>query len=192
MSQTRDVLKSPVPMGQDNDGDIVAMTADKTGEFKKLAARTDVPIRTAIKTIGLAVGGVASGRDHDFECSEVGATEEVITLTNIFPANCRILDIALFCTTALLETATPREMAFDIGSSSGGNQYLAAANCGGAAGTEAIELAAAGANIGVISAAAASIYVSGTPAANWNVLTAGAWFIAITYADYNELILAND
>lgn len=134
-------------------------------------------VKTICKTIDL--DDDASTDDYQFDDDAANTTEQVITLTNLLPAYAELVSCQLRC----FETVTgSAAMSIDVGTTSGGDEILAAANTDSA--NEINTTAAAGSPVLAATNAARSVYVNATPAANWNTLDAGRWIIFVTYIDY--------
>jgi len=123
-----------------------------------------------------------NGSDDQFDNTQGNTSEQVITWTNALPAYAELVSVQLRCTETVTGSAT---MSIDVGTASGGNQILAAANTDSAndlnptpAG-DSPELAATN--------AARSVYINATPGVNWSTLSQGRWVLILTYLDYAAL-----
>jgi hypothetical protein len=141
-----------------------------------LPAGTYLATKTIVKTIDL--DDDASTDDYQFDDDAANAAEQVITLTNILPAYAELLSWQVRC----FETVTgSASMQIDVGTSSGGAEL----GTGSPDTANDIIGSAAGAAPALVATnAARSLYVSGTPGANWNTLNAGRWSVMLTYIDY--------
>lgn len=107
-------------------------------------------------------------------------SEYVIDVGTIIPAYARVMDIALINTEGV--TAEVTSFVVEAGSTSSGNQYFSSATVFAANSINA--LAAAGSPAVAISSSAGHVYLAGTPGANWNLMTDGAWTLIVSYNDY--------
>lgn len=177
-------------------GDIVFNSSPDTGEPRFWvctangtpgtweADRDSHPLRTAIYTID--VDDDASSDDYQFDDDAANTTEQVITISKAIPAYAELVSCQLRCIETVTGSAT---MSIDVGTSSGGDEILAAANTDSA---NDINTTAAGSapELGATNAAR-SVYVNATPGVNWNTLNAGRWAIMLTYIDYGAVYTAN-
>lgn len=142
----------------------------------KTATDTVVATKTIVKTLDVDDDG--STDDYQFDDDAANTTKQVKTLMNILPAYAELVSLQVRC----FETVTgSASMQIDVGTSSGGNEL-----CTGSPDTanDIIGSAAGAAPAMAATSAARSLYVSGTPGANWNTLNAGRWSIMLTYIDY--------
>ena len=114
--------------------------------------------------------------DFSEEANTTPASIEISDLTG-FPNDAQIIDLKLTCTEAVAQGATPRSMNFKIGTTDGGEQWVADATCDDADET----LVAIG------SVHNEDLFVEATPGANWDVLDAGSWRLSVVYIDFSEL-----
>ena len=136
----------------------------------------------AIKTKRVTIGHVAGGANYNW-ATAANTTEQVLTIADVIPAFAKLVDVQLITT----EAVTPAITTFvvEIGTSSSGNQIAASATC--FAVNTIIESAVAGAPLLATSASAASLYLAGTPGANWAGMVAGHWTLLVTYIDSANL-----
>lgn len=133
-------------------------------------------VKTLVRTI--SVDGDALG-DYRFR-SETDAREQSIVMPDVLPPYASLLCWQVRC----LDTVTNRiPVRIEVGVADGGGKIGAgvasvADEVIGMTSMEQPQLAATN--------AARSIYVSGTPDANWSTLDAGRWAVALTYVDYGD------
>jgi hypothetical protein len=159
---------------------VVPVTADKMNEvIDTLNSLTAVScLKTIRKTIGFPG---ATTTDYKFTSAE-NTTEQVVILRNIIPARARIADIYLLTDR---EFVGATNLSVDVGSASGGDQYIAAADI--VAKNAILPMAAAGAFVTSPSASVLHVYVNATPGANWNLHTEGQLSVYIIYIDVTDL-----
>lgn len=143
-------------------------------------------IKTKVLTVGVTGDTQA---DEVWDLTQNNTTEQVLTFADVLPSNCRIISFELVCVTSVTGSGST-ELNIESGISSSGAELVASASCNvanevrgiiDAAKLPAIEMYWNG-NIDQYSFR--SIYLSGTPTANWNTLTAGKWRALLTYIDY--------
>jgi len=150
-----------------------------------LATKYDNPFKCYKFTVGIDIGGIApSGADYDFDGSVVDHAEQNQLLCTL-PAGSCLFAAFVKCTTAVLETATPRDVVFDIGVSAGAAEYMSAVSS-----YTLNEIARADdvTYVQAILAAATTIYIGADPVANWSVLTAGAWTVILVVLDLADIL----
>jgi len=160
---------------------------DAGATYVSTAIREDQDDLTAYlvtQTVGwtLDVDDDASTDDYQFDDDAANTTEQAIKLTNVLPAYAELVSCQLRCFETVTDSNT---MSIDVGTSSGGDEILAAANT-----DSANDINTTGAGDGpelVATNAARSIYVNATPGANWSTLDAGRWILMITYIDYGQV-----
>ena len=136
-----------------------------------------------IVTKKITVGGVGvAGCDFNF-VTAANQNEQPINLLAAIPGNSRILDVFTLTNTAFTGAVS---LGVKIGTASAGTQIAASADVIAA---NAINQTAVGAGFTwvVISASAATIWLSATPGANWSNATAGKLTCYITYQDLTGL-----
>lgn len=136
-----------------------------------------------IITKKITVGGVGvTGCDFNF-ATAANMNEQPINLLAAIPANSQILSVHTFTNTAFTGAVS---LGVKIGTATGGTQIAASADVIAA---NAINQTAVGAGFTwvLITAAAATIWLSATPGANWSLATAGKLSCYITYMDVSNL-----
>jgi hypothetical protein len=135
------------------------------------------------KTVKYTIGNVGvAGCNANF-ATAADKAEQVMTLANIVPARARIVDVF-----TITEAAFTNLGAFvaETGITSSGAELIASNTI--AALNAITAMAHAGAELNPPVAAASSIYVSATPANNWNSANpVGKVSIYITYIDVNSI-----
>ena len=144
-----------------------------------------------VKTLYYTLGSVGVANcDYNF-VTAANDTEQVCLLgegvggadaATILPAMSRVLDIIIHCTDGW--NGATASTAFDIGSTSGGAEYLTATTTLDDT-DDVVGLAVNGAFAVAPVLAASKIYISVDPdgTANWSALTSGRWEIWVTYVD---------
>ena len=152
-----------------NSGDTSSATWVSTDKFY-----ADVIVR---KTLDL--DDDASTDDYQFDDDAANTTKQTITLTNILPANASLVSWQIRCLEGVADANT---FTVDLGTSSGGTQLYT----GLVDDTSEIAGPAAGsAPILAATNAARSLYLGGTPSADWSIMhSTGRWAIFIKYTDY--------
>lgn len=141
-----------------------------------LSATTSIAYTS--KTVKKTIGGVGvAGCDFNFATAE-NTSEQVINLGAIVPALARVTDIFIHTNTTFTGATT---LVADVGSTSGGAEYVASATIYAADAILAIAVGGACVTLPVV--AAGNVYVNATPGANWNLVTAGKLTVYITYND---------
>lgn len=137
-------------------------------------------VKVVCRTISL--DDDASTDDYQFDDDAANMTEQVIAMTNLVPAYAEILSVQLRC----FQTVTgSTSMSIDVGTTSGGNELLTAANVNTI--NSKSSTAAGGGPLAAAGSSALSLYVNATPGANWNTLNEGRWALMVTYIDYGEV-----
>lgn len=141
-------------------------------------------IKTKTLTFGLTGNAQA---DQLFDITQANTTEQVLTFADVLPSNCRIIAFEMVCVTAVTGGT---DVTIEVGTSSSGAELIVGASCNtlneargviDAAKLPAIPLLW---NESVDQYSFRSIYISATPAANWNTISAGKWIALMTYIDY--------
>ena len=130
-------------------------------------------VKTVVKTIGAY--GVA-GCDFNLP-NAANQTPAVFTL-GVLPSKAHLLQCQLHTGATFTGGVS---MAVDIGSSSGGNEYISAAAMLTAAAIVSTAHAAIGGVAPIV--AAGTVYAEFTPGANFSLVTAGKITISYTYLD---------
>jgi hypothetical protein len=136
-----------------------------------------------IITKKITVGGVGvTGCDFNF-VTAANQNEQPINLTAAIPAKARILDVYTFTDVAFTGAVS---LGVKIGTATGGTQIAVSADVIAA---NAINQTAVGAGFTwvAVTAAAATVWLSATPGANWSLATAGKLSCYITYIDVTGL-----
>ncbi len=144
---------------------------------------TNTDVVYAVKTIvkSIDVDDDASTDDYSFDDDAANTTKQTITLTGIIPAYATLIDAHVRCHETVTGSASMR---IDLGTSSGGTELLT----GSPDTTADILASAAGASVVLAPQnTARTLYLSGTPGANWNTLNAGRWVVMLTYIDYGAV-----
>jgi hypothetical protein len=133
-------------------------------------------VKCVKKTIGYYL------RDVDFKLAPAtNQNEQVFTVCTI-PARCRVLDVYIIND---IQFTGAVSLVADVGSASGGDQYIASATIYA---TGAILAMATGAQyVNAPTAAVGYVYVNITPGANWNLITNGQVSVYVTYVDVTDL-----
>ncbi len=166
---TTNVDAGPGNTGFFNDADEVPEPAE--GRFMALT--------TIIKTVDL--DDDASTDNYRFDDDAANTTKQTITLTNVLPAYAELISCQVRC----FETVTgSASMLIELGATSDGAELLT----GSPDAVNDIITTAAGTTqaLGATNATR-SLYLSGTPAVNWNTLDAGRWSVMLTYIDYGAV-----
>lgn len=164
----------------DEDTMAVATLKDSStiGDGKSPAFFTAKTLYYTVGTLGV------TGCDYNF-VTAANHTEQVVQLGGgaVIPAKSRVIDVIVYCVDGLNGAITAT---VDVGSSSGGTEYIAAGNCDDTA--EIVGLTAGAGPIATsLSATAASVYFAVDPDANWSTHTNGKWEIFVTYLDYSDV-----
>jgi hypothetical protein len=134
-------------------------------------------LKTVIKTIDL--DDDASTDDFQFDDDQINVTEQSVDLGALVPAYAEVVSVMVRC----FETVTgSNSMGIDIGTATGGDQYISTADTDTAA--DINSTAVAGSPVVAATAAAQKVWINATPGANWSTLDAGRWAIMVTYIDY--------
>ncbi len=158
----------------------VPVTADKINEI--IDALNNLSSVSSLKTVRKTIGFPgATTTDYKFT-SAANTTEQVITLKNIIPAKARIVDIYLVTDREFVGATS---LSVDVGSASGGDQYISAADI--VAKDAVLPVVAAGSFVTDPSASVLHIYINATPGANWSLHTEGQLSVYITYIDVTGL-----
>lgn len=137
------------------------------------------------KTVKYTIGRVGiAGKDFNFAAA-ADHVQQNLDLGAIIPAKCKVVDIQVVCTEAVVGVT---DFTVVVGNASAGGQFIAALSCnalnevvGWILGTLLIPVV-------VDWAAATHIWIGGDPTDNtWNLMTAGAWSVYITYRDFSSL-----
>jgi hypothetical protein len=141
-------------------------------------------IKTKTLTFGLTGNAQA---DQLFDITQANTTEQVLTFADILPSNCRIISFEIVCVTSVNGSI---DISMEAGTSSSGAELVVSASCNvmnevrgviDAAKLPALPMLW---NESVDQYSFRSIYISATPAANWNTISAGKWIALMTYIDY--------
>lgn len=136
-----------------------------------------------IVTKKFTVGGVGiAACDYNF-VTAANQNEQPINLLAAIPAKAQILSVFTFTDAAFTGAVS---LGVKIGTATAGTQIAASADVIAA---NAINQTAVGAGFTwvIITAAAATIWLSATPGANWSAVTAGKLTCYITYIDVTGL-----
>ena len=136
-----------------------------------------------LRILKYTLGGVGvTGCDFNF-VTAANMDEQPIDLGDIVPSNCRVLDIFTVTNNQFTGAVS---LGIKIGNATGGEQFAASADVFAA---NAINQPAVGAGytLVAISNAAAHVWLSGTPGANWSLNTAGKLTCYITIVDVTGL-----
>ena len=117
---------------------------------------------------------------EDFDLTAANTTQQNIDLSDTsgivwtVPDGATVVGVKLQCTSASISgTSTARNMTFNVGVGSAGNQYIAATRA-----DVTTDLVLGSMVFG------SAVWVGATPGANWNTpLTGGAWTMHIYYID---------
>lgn len=142
---------------------------------------TSLTFQTKVLTVTIDVDDDASTDDYQFDDDAANTTKQTIILTNVLPATAELDSWVVECIEAVGE---PNTMLIEIGTSSGGSEVAT-----GSPDTlnEIISLAAGAAPALSPTNAARSLYVSGTPGANWDTLhSLGRFMVYLKYTDYGQ------
>ncbi len=168
---SRQVGENIIVRGNRGDGNLAAM---------QIAEKQFGSMVTVIASVD--VDDDASTDDYQFDDDQANVTAQTITLSNILPAYAELVSVQLRC----FETVTgSTAMNLKLGTTGGGSQILAAADIDSA--NDLGGTSAAGSPILAATNAARSVYLTGTPGANWNTLDAGRWVVLVTYLDYGAV-----
>lgn len=139
-------------------------------------------LSSIIRTKAVTVGHPGETTTDYAYTSAANTTEQTLSIGAIVPPYARVLDVTVICT----ETITSSTWQADVGVSAGGAELLeTAAACDAAA--EVLGGDAAGAFNLAVSASAQTVYLNGTPGANWSGMLAGEWLVTVTYLDIGSL-----
>lgn len=156
-----------------------------TSSYIADAAGVILPLRATKLTFG--VPAVSSEVDSAF-ASAANTSEQTFRFKgdDYIPALGRVVDIVAICSDSVThsDSATATTMDFDIGSSDGGTEFVAT-TCDET--DDVLSFAADGLGHVTPSAAAATIYVGGTPGQNWEDLVRGKWTMYVIWYDISDL-----
>jgi len=134
-------------------------------------------------TVRLVVGiPGATGTDFDWT-SAANTTAQNLDLGAIIPANSKVTDIEIKCTTTLASSAGAVDITYAVGNVSAGDQFILASSCN--ASNEIVGIIDASKPVAVVMSANSShIWLQGVPDQNWDTMTDGEWVIWVTYESY--------
>lgn len=144
-----------------------------------------LPIRA--EKISIGIPAVSSETDSAYTTAANTTEQGVQFKVDVIPAIGRLIDVVIVCTDSVTHTdsATATTMTFDIGTASGGAQYISATTCDET--DDIFSLAADGLGHIVTSASATKVFISGTPGQNWEDLVRGKWDVYVIYYDTSDL-----
>lgn len=156
-------------------------------EFRTKSNENFTEVYTAIanapyKTVKLTIGGVGvEDVDFNFVTAE-NQVEQVIDLGAIIPELARIVDVFAITNDEFTGAVS---LGIEVGTTTGTNNLIASADLSGIG---ALTQIATGSLPKVdISSSVSKIFVSGTPGANWSLVTAGKLTIYISYIDVTNV-----
>lgn len=131
--------------------------------------------KTVAKTIDVDAGG---SEDYKFDNTQENTTKQTLALTDILPAYAELTGFQIRC----FETVTgSTAMQVDLGTSNGGTELgTGSPDSNG----DLLYPSTGSAPLLTPTNAARTLYLSGTPGANWSTLSAGRWVVMLSYKDY--------
>lgn len=159
------------------------------GQAKNIAAANSViqnlqslDTYKSVRTVKVTIGAPSFGGTTYNFASAANQTEQPITLTNIVPAKCRVLDVVVYCDAIFTGAVS---MAVEVGTTTGSNELISSGQVYAAG--NMIYAANGGAALMPISGSAQNIYVNATPGANWDQFVAGSMSVFVTFIDLNNI-----
>lgn len=165
--------------GWDTDSD--AMTYINAAGTKVYVPRASSDGFSAIKTIKKTIGGVGvAGTDFNF-VTAANTTEQPIDLGAIIPAKARVIDMFLYTDVAFSIAGATKTLVADIGTASGGAEFIASGTIYAA--DAILPIAAGAAHKTAPDSAAVNVWVNAIPGENWSTVLNGITTVYVTYID---------
>jgi hypothetical protein len=163
-----------------NDGDMTLGGTEKTGTYDIYAANfyQNSSIGNLTKTKKVTIGYNGSGADFEFTAA-ADTTEQNLSLTNLLPAFAQLVSAIIVSTENISVGITSLNLA--LGTTSSGEEIITAGD-----NDTLNDILESSGSVPIVATTATlrNIYLQGNiVGANWSTLSAGQWYVNLTYTD---------